>query len=362
MRNLSNKMKIVFIISNLKRTGPVNQLYQLLSLMGKNHTVSSIQVIAIGDNSGVKNSMLMDFKSVGIDVKHLGIKGYNLYKISKELKREFQDFDFDIIVSQGFRSDCAIAFFPIDGFKNKLSILHNYIGPDYLFEYGGLIGRLMTVMHKIALKKFHMVISVSESVREYVRDVYSLETIAIKNGVVANKKIKEVKRNDLIKCVYVGNIDDRKNVIKLLHIFQQLSNVTLDIYGDGPRKNEYEKLYSSERIRFCGYINNVQDVLSDYEIFVSASTFEGLPMAVLEALASGLPCILSDISPHKEILSLSGKFGMLDSFTDPHKLNEKINRCVLLKPKEILKDFSAELSSDVMCQRYLSLFKKISDK
>ena len=85
-------------------------------------------------------------------------------------------------------------------------------------------------------------------------------------------------------------------------------------------------------------------------------------MAVLEALASGLPCILSDISPHKEILSLSGKFGMLDSFTDPHKLNEKINRCVLLKPKEILKDFSAELSSDVMCQRYLSLFKKISDK
>ena len=50
-----------------------------------------------------------------------------------------------------------------------------------------------------------------------------------------------------------------------------------------------------------GHISNIYDWLFMSDIFVSTSFSEGLPNSVLEAISCGLPTILSDIPPHKEI-------------------------------------------------------------
>jgi glycosyltransferase involved in cell wall biosynthesis len=68
-------------------------------------------------------------------------------------------------------------------------------------------------------------------------------------------------------------------------------------------RDELESKYGIDsRIRFLGRVSNVQEYLQASDYFVSASLAEGLPNAVLEALACGLPCLLSDIAEHQEIL------------------------------------------------------------
>ena len=55
-------------------------------------------------------------------------------------------------------------------------------------------------------------------------------------------------------------------------------------------------------IIFIGHTNTPIDYLQSADILISASLAEGLPNTVLEAMSCGLPCILSDIGPHEEII------------------------------------------------------------
>jgi len=61
---------------------------------------------------------------------------------------------------------------------------------------------------------------------------------------------------------------------------------------------------SHASVVFAGYQygNNLEEFFSNARAFVSASEREGLPLTMLEALSYGLPCIASDIPPHREIL------------------------------------------------------------
>src|SRR5690625_7535896 len=67
----------------------------------------------------------------------------------------------------------------------------------------------------------------------------------------------------------------------------------------------------TNNILIKGAVQNVAQYLQASDYFVSCSKAEGLPMAVIEALACGLPCLLSDISPHAEIFKLSDSPGSL---------------------------------------------------
>src|SRR5690625_1499928 len=67
----------------------------------------------------------------------------------------------------------------------------------------------------------------------------------------------------------------------------------------------------TNNILIRGAVQNVTQYLQASDYFISCSKAEGLPMAVIEALACGLPCLLSDIRPHAEFFELSDSIGSL---------------------------------------------------
>ena len=72
--------------------------------------------------------------------------------------------------------------------------------------------------------------------------------------------------------------------------------------GSGPENKKLKELsFPSKNIFFLGNINNIQKVYQVADYFVSASYSEGLPNSVLEAMSSGITCILSDIPMHREL-------------------------------------------------------------
>lgn len=116
------------------------------------------------------------------------------------------------------------------------------------------------------------------------------------NPAFMREKYSGVRRNTIIT---VGRLDDNKNQILLIHAFELIANefpdVTLVIYGDGPARNKWEmEVQSSEfkdRIQFAGLITDVQDKIQKDRIFVLPSIMEGMPNALIEAMALGLAVI-----------------------------------------------------------------------
>jgi glycosyltransferase involved in cell wall biosynthesis len=103
-----------------------------------------------------------------------------------------------------------------------------------------------------------------------------------------------------LKVIAVGNFRDQKNYFYLLDIFKLLTgqNIQLDIYGGGDLE-KYRKVIDENKlnVNLKGQITNVNDVIADYDLFIMSSTNEGFPLSVFEAMAAGVPVMLTDIGP-----------------------------------------------------------------
>ena len=346
---------ILFLVSSLKRGGPINQLYELLSSdVFKNHN-RTLSIISLS-SLDITDSRAVDFEKLGCHIESLNNDSYNFSKISRSILSFVKNNDIDVVVSQGIRSDIALALIINQVNVECFCILHNYIGPDYKLTYGKVLSRLMTHLHLYALRRLK-VISVSKSVADYVEKKYKITSTPIKNGVRSVDYSSLPILHDPIKLIYVGVVSKRKRVKELVECCSELEkdNVTLSIVGSCDI-NDLNKTYKNAS--YLGQKNNIPFLLSQHHIFVSFSAFEGLPMAALEALAMSTPCILSDIPPHKEIIELSPNFGCVCDINDPSALNDAIKHCLTINPHDIKMDFDLFLSSEVMAHSYQRILIK----
>jgi glycosyltransferase involved in cell wall biosynthesis len=106
----------------------------------------------------------------------------------------------------------------------------------------------------------------------------------------------------------VGRLHEQKGHKFLLHAFAKISDpARLLIIGDGDLHEELstlaDELQINDRVTFLGARTDVSDFLSAIDTFVLPSLWEGQPIALLEALASGKPCIASNVNGIPEIIT-----------------------------------------------------------
>jgi glycosyltransferase involved in cell wall biosynthesis len=106
----------------------------------------------------------------------------------------------------------------------------------------------------------------------------------------------------------VGRLHEQKGHKYLLEAFAKVSDrARLLIVGDGDLREELvalaEKLQISDRIIFLGARSDVREFLSAIDVFVMPSLWEGQPIALLEALAIGKPCIATSVDGIPEIIT-----------------------------------------------------------
>jgi len=111
-----------------------------------------------------------------------------------------------------------------------------------------------------------------------------------------------------LQLVNVGRFVEQKNHRFLIDLLAQLpETMTLTLVGDGPLRPRVlewaQQRGVANRVRFTGVVprEDVYRELLVADVFVSGSLWEGLPIAVLEAMALRRPVLLSDIGPHREI-------------------------------------------------------------
>jgi glycosyltransferase involved in cell wall biosynthesis len=118
------------------------------------------------------------------------------------------------------------------------------------------------------------------------------------------------RRPDGLRVLYAGRLSPEKNVPALLEaaaaLRQRGRRLQVEIAGEGPQRGALEEqaatLGLSDAISFLGLRDDVAELMARSDVFVNPSLTEGMPNTVLEALASGLPVIATDVGATRELV------------------------------------------------------------
>ena len=133
------------------------------------------------------------------------------------------------------------------------------------------------------------------------------KVLTIHNGIAGLPCSPQQKRapenlSKTINFVAVGRLAKIKNHSLLLKGFAELKNIDsihLTLVGDGPERANLEQLAGqlgiSERVTFLGFSDRVADILNRMDVFVVTSEYEGISIAILEAMSLKLPVIATNV-------------------------------------------------------------------
>lgn len=192
--------------------------------------------------------------------------------------------------------------------------------------------RVYIALERFASRFCDMTVTVSDAERvEAVElDVVPADRITvIPNGVSAREfdPMAGVERD--IPFVSVGRLDEQKGYTYLLEaaavLMKSEPDFRLSIVGDGPLRQSLEQQAASlglnDTVRFEGQSAEVSRYLHRAHVFVLSSLWEGLPYTIIEAMASGLPVVTTDVGGCRELV-IDGETGSVVPPADPMALAE----------------------------------------
>lgn len=202
---------------------------------------------------------------------------------------------------------------------------------------------------------------------------YQLKLGTLEEGVVIPNAVNEeflsapFSGERSKKIVSIGRFTEQKNFPMLINAFSEISNdfpdYTLEIYGDGPLRKEMEalinKLNLTDKVFLPGYVENIKNHIEKASLFVLSSNFEGMPNALMEAMAMGIPSVSTDCPVGgPRYLIKDGINGFLVPVGDVKLLVNRME--IILTDKQIGKMFSEsskELTKRLHPEKIYSLWE-----
>lgn len=218
----------------------------------------------------------------------------NLHLVTR-LRREIKEQNPDIIIS--FMAEANIRSLISSMWMKTKTIIS--IRNDPNMEYKNITLRILA---KILYRKANGIVFQTKEVQEWFSKSLQDKSRIILNPVDTRfLKINYTgERKDVIT---VGRLTSQKNHVLLINAFSSIANVVDDnllIFGEGPLRQNLEALIikngMANRIFLMGKTNDVANQIKSAKLFVLSSNYEGLPNALMEAMALGIPCISTNCS------------------------------------------------------------------
>ena len=274
----------------------------------------------------------------------------------------------------------------------KPEVIHTHL---YILEYVyaasiGIKTKIIHTVHNIADKEVQGIrkkirkllfrfkkitpIAISPIVQKSLSDLYGLSEThfpMVYNGINLKKCIKKndyTLKNPIV-FLSVGRLEEQKNHLNLIRAFSDFSKecgdrIILNIIGEGSKRSELEEtikdLNCKESVFLLGEKEDIYKYLSETDIFILPSKWEGMPISLIEAMNSGVPIIASDVGGvpdmiennlsgilcSSDLLSIIYTFRIMLSLTTQQRSQmamEAINR-------------SYQFSAENMCKNYLKIY------
>lgn len=363
-------MRIAFVVSTLARTGPVNVLFDQVSNLRGEHELAIFTL-----SPEPIDSRFQDFEQLGVEVTCVFQNRVSSFLLGRfVLRRTLTQFSPDIVNLHGYRAYLLCR--SLD--EPTVATVHNRIDEDFRSTYGFLRGFLMAMTEVGALRKMDCVVSCSASNAEFLKERHQLSSVAIRNGVdqsvykpPAVLRKLELRSNlgyssACVTFVSTGGCSELKRTLDLIAEFKKIcaeNPVELHILGGGPLLEACKtSAASTGRISIHGPLEDPIPYLQAADCFVSLSSSEGMPLAVLEALSCGIPALLSDIPSHQEIHQLASEDGSVRLFGEsPRELRDGVSSVLAERP-----DFPhfvdrALLGAERMAKAYEQVFAEVKE-
>ena len=304
------KIKICYVISSLSNQGPPNVLYNIIQYM--NFSIFEVSIITMVPEQEI--SRIEEFKVLPIKIIQMSPdKIQNPVLMFFTLKKSVERINPDILHTHCPRSMFLVPF--LSSKYKKIETVHIFPGIQQKMMYGKWKGKIVIALSHFFTKKMDLPIACSESVAQSYWDEQHYKMKAIPNGSSLSlwqydkgQKVKLRKelglKDDVKYFIFIGRFSQEKNPDMIIRAFEELKDdrIGLLLLGNGELYDELKKR-ETENLKMPGFKSNIYDYLKASDYYISASDVEGLANTLLESMTVGLPCVLSDIPSHKEVLS-----------------------------------------------------------
>lgn len=280
-------MKLVIVISDLTRSGGTEKATaNLVDLLATYY-----EIIIYSASSSEKSDSFFSFSKA--KVIHFGmspmphspfskIKWFSMF--SKLINKQFSKDQPHFVLGTGHNISVCLAYLKKANYK-AYAVEHI----DY-----NTIPKVSKILMNHAYKKLDGIVALSDTAKEKLSKLN--KNISVIPNNIEKKSLAHIQKENRI--ILVGRISPEKGYERLIPIakflLQNYPNWTIDIFGDGPIKEDLELVFKNENLTnivLHGAVKNIDYELQKAKIFAMTSYTEAMPMVILEAKAHGLPVI-----------------------------------------------------------------------
>ncbi|MBR3804246.1 MAG: glycosyltransferase family 4 protein [Clostridia bacterium] len=360
-------MKIVFLVSNFG-SGGAERTVAYLSNYISNKKDADVTVLSLGSDSFYSLDENVELVKFGIpsncnsSFQKIRNSFFRFIKVRNYLRKHKPDVVFCMMAM-------SARFLPKRNKKFKL-ICSERSNPNYTID-----AKRNKEKNKI-LKCSDGIIFQTERAKNCFPKEIADKGVVIQNAV-GNPYVYQVSESPNRRMVIstMGRLSKEKDHVTLLTAFkivlERYPDFILEIYGDGPYKQvimDYSReLGVEDNVKFMGAREDAIVKISDSSCFVLSSIFEGMPNALMEAMAVGIPCVSTDCPFGPKELIEDGVNGLLVPVKDATSLANAIIKMISdkefsqkcsLNAKKILQTNSI----DNIAEQYFDFISKIVNR
>ena len=175
---------------------------------------------------------------------------------------------------------------------------------DFQENKHGIFISLQKIIRNWSINKSNLIITPSQHLKTFINKIgVDNKILVINNGVTIQETNNKVFQNSIIQLLVVSRLVTQKNIDSIIKAVKVMENegIILNIVGDGSEINNLKNLVENyeleEKVNFIGKIENAKlnEYLSNADIFVQASNYEGLPHSILEAINYEIPILSTEV-------------------------------------------------------------------
>ena len=297
-------------------------------------------------------------KKKGLDIKII----FRLYKLFKKEKP-------DVIHTHLYIMPYAVVAAIFAKVPVRVHTIHNIAKKE--------VGKLRRKIYILFYKYCKVIpISISPLVKKSIIEEYKFsenQVPMIYNGIDLKKCIQKkeyCEKNGKISILHIGRFSEQKNHLGLIESFKivhdDFPNTVLKLIGSGDLekvvRDKVKELNLEDCVEFLGLKANVYPYLNEADIFVLPSLWEGMPITLIEAMATGLPIVATGVGGVPDMI----EHNVTGLLVDKQNINiaKALNR--LIKNSELRAEIgqaariaSVRFSAQEMKAQYAQLYKTL---
>jgi glycosyltransferase involved in cell wall biosynthesis len=368
-------MRILHLISSIGFFGAENVVVGLCKGLRDLDCNPFVGVMATPQSSHMH--VVRAAEQEGLGTKTFDCSGKLDVRTILEIRSYLIERKISILHCHGYKSNFYGLLAASNSRVKKVTTCHNWLG-------GGIKMSLYEYLDKLLLNAFDKIVVVTEALKDDVlRYVVGKEKVLVINNGVDGHRFSPSRSEDSVKrrlgiegnekvIGTVGRLSPEKGHVYLLKAFEKIvlkvPDARLVIVGTGPLRQDLESkvkaLGLDERVLFLGARKDVPQLLNAMDVFVLPSIFEGMPVALLEAMACARPIVATDVGSIPRLIQ-DQRTGLLVKAKDVRGLVAAImsflkepsrGEMIGMRARDlVIKEFSLEKTS----ARYLGLYQRL---